>query len=218
MSTPSTSRRRRTGPWCGVRRRFGSVHDRAADRPGQPGRRRWRSRTRSTGTSSRSCSSSVSRSTCMPTVGGGDPVRPPLPADPHQHLVGGRPVRDLRAPVRACRRARLRRGDHQRLDLRLRRRAGRPATTAARPRPSACRWSAGPRSPIPTPTRASTPLPGHRPARRPRSRDAVEEGYRTQPAPAHGAAASDDVAPLVTVDQPGVVVEAVKLADDGRAT
>ncbi len=35
-----------------------------------------------------------------------DAVRPPLPGHPHQHLVGGRPVRDLRAPVRAHRRAR----------------------------------------------------------------------------------------------------------------
>lgn len=44
--------------------------------------------------------------------------------------------------------------------------------------------------------------------------EAVEQGYRTnlQPRPVRG---SHSVEPLVTVDAPGIVVEAVKLAEDG---
>ena len=46
--------------------------------------------------------------------------------------------------------------------------------------------------------------------------DAVAEGYRTNlPARVVTDAAEASVAPLVTIDQPGVVVEAVKLAQDG---
>ncbi|MEQ7123577.1 glycoside hydrolase family 38 C-terminal domain-containing protein [Actinopolymorpha sp. B11F2] len=43
--------------------------------------------------------------------------------------------------------------------------------------------------------------------------EAVEEGYRIN-LPSRTVAGSDGVAPLVTVDNPAVVVEAVKLADD----
>ena len=50
----------------------------------------------------------------------GDPVRAPVPADPHQHLLGRGPLRDLRAPLGARRRARLRRRGGQRRDLRPR--------------------------------------------------------------------------------------------------
>ncbi|WP_307387118.1 MULTISPECIES: glycosyl hydrolase-related protein [Microbacterium] len=46
--------------------------------------------------------------------------------------------------------------------------------------------------------------------------DAVAEGYRTNlPARVVTDAAEESVAPLVTIDQPGVVVEAIKLAQDG---
>ncbi|CAM3765678.1 alpha-mannosidase [Tsukamurella ocularis] len=45
--------------------------------------------------------------------------------------------------------------------------------------------------------------------------DAVEEGYRRNLAPRSVAGAAAAVAPLVSVDHPGVVVEAVKLAEDG---
>lgn len=46
--------------------------------------------------------------------------------------------------------------------------------------------------------------------------DAVAEGYRTNlPARVVTDAAHESVAPLVTIDAPGVVVEAVKLAQDG---
>ncbi|BDH58276.1 glycoside hydrolase family 38 C-terminal domain-containing protein [Tsukamurella sp. PLM1] len=44
--------------------------------------------------------------------------------------------------------------------------------------------------------------------------DAVEEGYRRNLAP-RGVPGSAAVAPLVAVDHPGVIVEAVKLAEDG---
>ena len=53
-------------------------------------------------------------------VGRRDPVRARLPPDAHQHVVGRGPVRDLRAPLGARRRARLRRRDRQRLHLRPR--------------------------------------------------------------------------------------------------
>ena len=53
----------------------------------------------------------------------GDPVRPPASTDPRQHELGGRPLRDLDAPVRARRGAGVRRRPRQRLDLRLRRHA-----------------------------------------------------------------------------------------------
>ncbi|MGH3489437.1 MAG: glycosyl hydrolase-related protein, partial [Actinopolymorphaceae bacterium] len=43
--------------------------------------------------------------------------------------------------------------------------------------------------------------------------EAVEEGYRIN-LPARTVTGSEGVAPLVTVDHPAVVVEAVKLADD----
>lgn len=46
--------------------------------------------------------------------------------------------------------------------------------------------------------------------------DAVAEGYRTNlPARVVADAAEESVAPLVAIDEPGVVVEAVKLAQDG---
>ncbi|WP_285136074.1 glycoside hydrolase family 38 C-terminal domain-containing protein [Microbacterium sp. lyk4-40-TSB-66] len=46
--------------------------------------------------------------------------------------------------------------------------------------------------------------------------DAVAEGYRTNlPARVVADAAGESVAPLVTIDEPGVVVEAIKLAQDG---
>ncbi|KXP06663.1 alpha-mannosidase [Tsukamurella pseudospumae] len=45
--------------------------------------------------------------------------------------------------------------------------------------------------------------------------DAVEEGYRRNLAPRTVAGSVTSVAPLVTVDHPAVIVEAVKLAEDG---
>ena len=44
--------------------------------------------------------------------------------------------------------------------------------------------------------------------------DAVAEGYRLN-LPLRRVRGGDDVAPLVVVDDPAVVVEAVKLAEDG---
>ena len=57
----------------------------------------------------------------------GDPVRPPAPADPRQHLLGRGPVRDLRAPLGARRRAGIRRRGGQRRHLRPRHRPQHPA-------------------------------------------------------------------------------------------
>ncbi|NMD54864.1 MULTISPECIES: alpha-mannosidase [Tsukamurella] len=45
--------------------------------------------------------------------------------------------------------------------------------------------------------------------------DAVEEGYRRNLAPRTAMGPAGSVAPLVSVDHPGVIVEAVKLAEDG---
>ncbi len=46
--------------------------------------------------------------------------------------------------------------------------------------------------------------------------DAVAEGYRTNlPARTVTDAAEESIAPLVAIDAPGIVVEAVKLAQDG---
>ena len=56
-------------------------------------------------------------------VGLRDPVRPCVPPHPYQHVLGVRPVRDLRPPVDPRRRTRLRRGGQQRLHLRPRRRS-----------------------------------------------------------------------------------------------
>ena len=98
---------------------------------------------------------SRSRSTCTPTASAvRDPVRARAPADPHQHLLGRGPVRDLRAPLGARRRARLRRRGRQRLDLRPRRHPHRRATTAARRPRCGCRCCAPRASPTRRPTRA----------------------------------------------------------------
>ncbi len=48
-----------------------------------------------------------------------DPVRPRLPADPHEHVLGGRQVRVGRPPLGVHRRAGLRRRRRERLDVRL---------------------------------------------------------------------------------------------------
>ena len=51
-------------------------------------------------------------------LGRGDPVRPCVPPDAPEHLLGGCEVRDLRPPVDPRRRARLRGGHFQLVDLR----------------------------------------------------------------------------------------------------
>ena len=162
--------------------------DRAADRARRRGRTSVEiASTRSTGTSSRSSSSSRSRFDVHADRSAvGDPVRPRLPAHPHEHVVGGRAVRDLRPPLGPRRRARLRRRRDQRLHLRPRRhpdtRDDGGTTTTVRlsllrapryPDPDAdqggtrCRYAVGP-----GPTIA----------------DAVDEGYRINlpPAPSRG--------------------------------
>ena len=141
----------------------------------------------------------------------GDPVRPRLPAHAHQHVVGRGPVRDLRAPLGARGRARLRRRASP---------TTRPtATTSRRTDPT----TAGPpptvrlsllRAPLfPDPeadqggTRFRTSLvPG---ADIP---DAVRERLRLN-LPRAGPR-WPAVARWSRVDNPAVVVEAVKLADD----
>ena len=101
-----------------------------------------------------------------------------VPAHPHQHQLGGGQVRDLRPPLPARRRARLRRGAGQRLDLRPRRdphgaRADGGTTTTVR-----LSLLRAPRFPDPD------DRPGHRTAsgtpwcRAPAIADAVREGYR----------------------------------------
>ena len=86
----------------------------------------------------------------------GDPVRPRLPPDPRQHQLGGGPVRDLRPPLAARRRARLGVGAGQRLDLRPRRHPhGARRRRHHRPR-SGCPCCARRATPTRTPIRACT--------------------------------------------------------------
>ena len=171
-------------------------------RAGQRGRST--STPRSTGTSARSCSSSRSRSTCTPT---GRPSETQFghvaPADPHQHLLGRGPVRDLRAPLGARRRARLRRRGRQRLDLRPRRHPHDARATAARRRRSGCRCCARPRFPDPETDQGAHRFRYALRRRRRRSPTPSAEGYRDQPAAARGRAAQRAVAPLVTRRRPG---------------
>ena len=111
-------------------------------------------------------------------------VRPRPPADPYQHLVGRREVRDLCAPVGPRGRARVRRGRGQRLDLRPRRHPPRPRGRRhdhAGPALAAAR-AAEPRSGG-RPRRAP-PEVCRRPRRRPRRRH--PGGIPHQPAAAGG--------------------------------
>ena len=145
-------------------------------------------------------------------VGLRDPVRSRLPPHPHQHVLGVRPVRDLRPPVDPGRRTRLRRGGQQRLHLRPRRRSYDARASAAPPPRSDCRWCAVPATPTPQAdqgrhTSRVTVRPGATIA------DAVEEGYRTN-LPLRHVTGERGVRPLVSISNPAIVVEAVKLAED----
>jgi Glycosyl hydrolases family 38 C-terminal domain len=53
-------------------------------------------------------------------------IRARLPAHPHQHVMGVRPIRNLRPTIPTCRRAGLRGSGDQRLDVRPRRRPAQP--------------------------------------------------------------------------------------------
>ena len=108
-------------------------------------------------------------------------------ADPRQHVVGCRALRDVRAPLGARRRTRVRRRDRERVELRLRRAALDARAMAAPRRPRGCRCCAAPRSPTRSPTRAGT-----RAVSRPRGGDdraAVQDGYRINLRATRGAAA-----------------------------
>ena len=146
----------------------------------------------------------------------GDPVRPRLPADPHQHQLGRGPVRGLRATAGCTSASRATASRvRQRLDLRPRRRPAPPAPTAG-PRPRCgCQPAAG----------AALPRPGGRPGHAPA--DATRccpaptiarrrrEGLRAEPAAARGCpAAAGRRAAGDAWTTTAVVVEAVKLADD----
>ena len=131
-------------------------------------------------------------------VGVRDPVRPRVPADAHEHLLGRGPVRDLRAPLGARRRAGLRRRGGQRLHLRPRRHPARAAPAAARTTTVRLSLLRAPRFPDPDADQGEHRLRYALRARRRRSRDAVARGLPAQPAaaPVVGSA----VAPLVGVD------------------
>ena len=182
-------RRRRGRPSTGGRASRGAV-PRPSAPPGSSrcsrlrrGRRPARHRHRaSTGTSGRSCSRPPSRSTCAPTHASAEiPVRPRLPAHPHQHQLGRGQVRGLRAPLPARRRARLGRRAGQRLHLRPRRHPRRARRTAAPPPRSGCRCCARRASPTRTPTRARTTC-ATRWCPAPAIADAVARGLPLQPA------------------------------------
>ena len=138
----------------------------------------------------------------------GDPVRARAPPDARQHVLGRGPVRDVRAPLGARRRARLRGRGGQRLHVRPRHHPRRP-----RPPPCGCRCCARRSSPTPTPTRANTGSASRCGSVR-RSATPSREGYRLN-LPLRRVRGGNDIAPLVVVDDPAVVVEAVKLAEDG---
>ena len=108
------------GPAVRVVRSVGAVDDHpdavaAAERPGARHRHRGR-----LGGAAEAAQAGLPAGRARGPGHLGDPVRAPAPADPHQHLVGRRPVRDLRTPLGARRRARLRGRGGQRRDLRPR--------------------------------------------------------------------------------------------------
>ena len=127
----------------------------------------------------------------------GDPVRPLLPAHPHQHQLGGGQVRGLQPPLRARGGARLGRRAGQRLDVRPRRDPRRSASRrAARPPRCGVSLLRAPRFPDPETDQGvhrfrHALVPGAAIG------DAVREGYCDQPAGARGRPATAEVAPLV---------------------
>ena len=166
----------------------------------------------STGTSGRSCSSSRSRSTCTPTgrrprSSSGTSTGPPTPTR-RGTPPGSRSARTAgctsASPATASRR--------QRLDLRPRHHPVDRGRRAPRRR-CGCRCCGHRCSRTPRPTRAAPPdhgrcTPGAAIA------DAVAGRLPDQPAAAGGRAGARRREPLVTVANPAVVVEAVKLAED----
>ena len=118
VTPPATSTARR----CGSSARFGASTGHPGADPGRRAPSGSTSTPRSTGTRRRSSSRlAFPLDVHAERYAVGDPVRPRLPAHPHQHQLGGGQVRGLRPPLRARRRARLGRRAGQRLDLRPRR-------------------------------------------------------------------------------------------------
>ena len=137
-----------------------------------------------------------------------DPARPPRAADRGQHQLGRGAVRGVRPPVGGPERTRLRGGPAQRVEVRLRHPGEHhPALAPARPRAS----------PTPTPTRARTTSPMRSsPTRGTCGRPGSSPRPNTSTSPCALRAGQGD-GRVVSVDRPGVSVEAVKWADRSGA-
>ena len=114
----------------------------------------------------------------------GDPVRPRPPPDARQHLLGRRPVRDLRTSLGARRRARLRGRGRQRRHLRPRHRS-RTRDDGGTTTTSGSRCCAPRSSPTPSADQGEH-VPRSRCVVGATHRRRGREGYRAQPAAAAG--------------------------------
>ena len=139
-----------------------------------------------------------------------DAVRPHPASDAREHVMGCRALRAVRAAVAARRRARFRRRDRERVELRLRRAAFDASRMAARRRPRGCRCCGARPSPIRSPTRAAT----RSASRSGWVRMCARRSGRVTASTSRSARRPGPIAPLVRIDHPAVLVESVKLAED----
>ena len=192
------------------------LDDRAADQPCPRRAGRRRSPPASTGTNGRSCSSSRSRSMSQADRSASETQFGHVFRPTHTNTSWeAAEVRDLRAPLDPRCRAGFRRRDRQRSDLRPRRHldAGRGTGGAGRSPTVRLSLLRAPLYPDPDADQGHARLPtslvpGADIADAPSGRATrLNLPLRTVPG-------SREVAPIVTVSNPAVVVEAVKLAED----